>query len=70
MQKVFIVEKTISWSNLEDLNDELRRYRDAKVVSVTPFFQQVSAGSSMHQEGNYGVIIVIDYNEQEVGKLC
>ena len=70
MQKVFIVEKTISWSNLEDLNDELRRYRDAKVVSVTPFFQQASAGSSMHQEGNQGVIIVIDYNEQEVGKLC
>ena len=63
MQKVFIVEKTISWSNLEDLNDELRRYRDAKVVSVTPFFQQVSAGSGMHQEGNYGAIIVIDYNE-------
>ena len=70
MQKVFIVEKTISWSNLEDLNDELRRYRDAKVVSVIPFFQHVSAGSIMHQEGNYGAIIVIDYNEQEVGKLC
>ena len=63
MQKVKKKKKTISWSNLEDLNDELRRYRDAKVVSVTPFFQQVSAGSSMHQEGNYGAIIVIDYNE-------
>ena len=70
MQKVFIIEKANTGSNLEDLNDELRRYRDAKVVSVTPFFQQVSAGSSMHQEGNYGAIIVIDYNEQEVGKLC
>ena len=63
MQKVFIVEKAISWSNITDVNNELRRYRDAKVVSVTPFFQQVSAGSSMHQEGNYGAIIVIDYNE-------
>ena len=63
MQKVFIIEKANTGSNLEDLNDELRRYRDAKVVSVTPFFQQVSAGSSMHQEGNYGAIIVIDYNE-------
>ena len=63
MQKVFIVEKTISWSNLTNLNSALRQYRDAKVVSVTPFFQQVSAGSSMHQEGNYGAIIVIDYNE-------
>ena len=63
MQKVFIVEKAISWSNLTDVNNELRRYRDAKVVNVTPFFQQVSAGSSMHQEGNYGAIIVIDYNE-------
>ena len=63
MQKVFIVEKAISWSNLPDVNNELRRYRDAKVVSVTSFFQQVSAGSSMHQEGNYGAIIVIDYNE-------
>ena len=70
MQKVFIIEKANIGSNLEDLNDELRRYRNAKVVSVTPFFQQVSAGSSMHQEGNYGAIIVIDYNEQEVGKLC
>ena len=63
MQKVFIVEKTISWSNLTNLNSALRQYRDAKVVSVTPFFKQVSAGSSMHQEGNYGAIIVIDYNE-------
>lgn len=63
MQKVFIVEKVISWSNLTNVNNELRQYPDAKVVSVTPFFQQVSAGSSIHQEGNYGAIIVIDYNE-------
>lgn len=63
MQKVFIVEKTIGWSSLIDLNSVLRQYRDAKVVSVTPFFQPVSAGSSMHQEGNYGAIIVIDYND-------
>ena len=63
MQQVFIVEKAISWSNLTDVNAELKRYRDAKVVSITPFFQPVSAGSSIHQEGNYGAIIVIDYNE-------
>ena len=63
MQQVFIIEKANGRSNLEDVNTELRRYNDAKVVSVTPFFQQVSAGSSMHQEGNYGAIIVIDYNE-------
>ena len=63
MQQVFIIEKVNGRSNLEDVNTELRRYNDAKVVSVTPFFQQVSAGSSIHQEGNYGAIIVIDYNE-------
>lgn len=63
MQQVFIIEKANGGSNLEDVNTELRRYNDAKVVSVTPFFQQVSAGSSIHQEGNYGAIIVIDYNE-------
>ena len=63
MQQVFIIEKANGGSNLEDVNTELRRYNDAKVVSVTPFLQQVSAGSSMHQEGNYGAIIVIDYNE-------
>ena len=70
MQQVFIIEKANGRLNLEDVNTELRRYNDAKVVSVTPFFQQVSAGSSIHQEGNYGAIIVIDYNEQEVGRLC
>ena len=63
MQQVFIIEKANGGSNLTDVNTELRRYNDAKVVSVTPFFQQVRAGSSIHQEGNYGAIIVIDYNE-------
>ena len=63
MQQVFIIEKANGRLNLEDVNTELRRYNDAKVVSITPFFQPVSAGSSIHQEGNYGAIIVIDYNE-------
>ena len=63
MQKIFVLEKNVCWSGLVDINAALRSSPNAKVVSVTPFLQPVSAGSSMHQEGNYGAIIVIDYNE-------
>lgn len=57
MQKVFYV----SGDRVHEVNEELRRYNQAKVVHITPVTQVVSAGSSMHQEGKTGAYIVIEY---------
>ena len=57
MQKVFYV----SGNRVQEVNDELRRYNTAKVVHIIPVTQIVSAGSSMHQEGEIGAYIVIEY---------
>lgn len=57
MQKVFYV----SGNRVQEVNNELRRYSTGKVVHIIPVTQVVSAGSSMHQEGEIGAYIVIEY---------
>lgn len=57
MQQIFYIKEDC----LSSINSELKRYNDAKIVQIVPIRQEVSAGSSMYQKGEWGAYVVIDY---------
>lgn len=60
MQKVFVCAGG-SNMDISDVNECLRNNSiyNAKVISVTPFFEPVASPNTLHN-GNYGVVIVIE----------
>lgn len=58
MQKIFVCTGSYNKIDVSEVNACLKIY-NAKVVSITPFFEPTTSSNTI-QHGNYGVIITVE----------